>query len=92
MPKTTLKKLAAILGLSTATVSKALKNYPDINADTKKRVINLATSLNYQPNSMAQGLRNKESKLIGLIIPEIVHHFFSNIISGVSRLLKKEAI
>ena len=82
MPKTTLKKLAAILGLSTATVSKALKNYPDINADTKKRVINLATSLNYQPNSMAQGLRNKESKLIGLIIPEIVHHFFSNIIFG----------
>ena len=38
MPKTTLKKLAAILGLSTATVSKALKNYPDINADTKKEL------------------------------------------------------
>jgi len=56
MPRTTLKKLAAILGLSPATVSKALKNYPDINADTKKRVIDLATSLNYQPNSLAQGL------------------------------------
>ena len=89
MPRTTLKKLAAILGLSPATVSKALKNYPDINADTKKRVIDLATSLNYQPNSLAQGLRNKESKIIGLIIPEIVHHFFSNIISGCIKAAEK---
>ena len=82
MTKVTLKKLAEILGLSPATVSKALKNYPDINENTKKRVLDLATSLNYQPNSLAQGLRNKESKIIGLVIPEIVHHFFSSIISG----------
>lgn len=89
MPKTTLKNLAAILGLSTATVSKALKNYPDINADTKKRVVELAASLNYQPNSLAQGLRNQESKIIGLIVPEIVHHFFSNIISGCIKAAEK---
>lgn len=89
MPKTTLKHLAEILGLSPATVSKALKNYPDINENTKKRVRELAESLNYQPNSLAQGLRNKESKIIGLVIPEIVHHFFSNIISGVIKAAEK---
>ena len=82
MPKPTLKKLATILGISTATVSKALKNYPDINEDTKKRVVELAASLNYQPNALAQGLRNKESKIIGLVIPEIVHDFFSKVILG----------
>lgn len=89
MPKPTLKKLAKILGISTATVSKALKNYPDINEHTKKRVLELAASLNYQPNALAQGLRNKESKIVGLIVPEIVHDFFSNIIDGVIRTAEK---
>ena len=90
MPKPTLKKLAKILGLSPATVSKALKNYPDINENTKKRVLDLAASLNYQPNALAQGLRNKESKIVGLVIPEIAHDFFSNIISGVIKAAEKK--
>jgi len=83
MPKITLKKIAATLGISPATVSKALKDYPDISKDTKIKVKALAESLNYKPNSFAQSLRNQESKIIGLIIPKIVHHFFSNIINGV---------
>ncbi|NOY48843.1 MAG: LacI family transcriptional regulator [Chlorobi bacterium] len=83
MLKVTLKKIAATLGVSTATVSKALKDYPDISEKTKKKVKSLAASLNYKPNSFAQSLRNQESKIIGLIIPTIVHHFFSNIIYGV---------
>ena len=80
MQKVTLKLIANMLGISVATVSKALKNYPDINKDTKTKVVNLAKSLNYKPNSFAQSLRNQESKVIGIIIPEIVHYFFSNII------------
>lgn len=83
MQKVTLKVLAKNLGLSVATVSKALKNYPDINKETKSRVLELAETLNYKPNSFAQSLRNQESKIIGLIIPDIVHYFFSNIIKGV---------
>jgi LacI family transcriptional regulator, galactose operon repressor len=83
MPKVTLKKIASTLGISTATVSKALKDYPDISEKTKEKVRSLAKSLNYKPNSFAQSLRNQESKIIGLIIPTIVHHFFSNIINGV---------
>lgn len=83
MYKVTLKKIASTLGISIATVSKALKDYPDISEKTKVNVKNLAKSLNYTPNSFAQSLRNQESKIIGLIIPTIVHHFFSNIINGV---------
>lgn len=83
MPKVTLKYIAEQLNISSATVSKALKDYPDVNPITKRKVLELATQLEYSPNSIAQSLRNQESKIIGLIIPQIVHHFFSNIIKGV---------
>lgn len=83
MPNVTLKKIAETLGMSTATVSKALKDYPDISRETKQKVKALAEELNYKPNSFAQSLRNQKSKIIGLITPQIVHHFFANIIKGV---------
>lgn len=83
MAQVTLKQIAEILGISVTTVSKALKDYTDVSQDTKKKVKELATSLNYQPNAMALSLRNQESKTIGLIIPEISHPFFGNVIDGV---------
>ena len=83
MSKVTLKKIAETLGISTATASKALKDYSDISDKTKTRVKQLAEKLNYKPNSFAQSLRNQESRIIGLIAPQIVHHFFANIIKGV---------
>ena len=89
MSKVTLKKIAETLDLSTATVSKALKDYSDISLETKLKVRALADSLNYKPNPFAQSLRNKESKIIGLIIPEIVHDFFANIILGVTKTAEK---
>jgi LacI family transcriptional regulator len=83
MKETTLKEIAETLGISITTVSKALKNYPDVSEKTRKAVIALADELNYTPNSFAVNLRTKESKTIGLIIPEVVHHFFSNVINGI---------
>ncbi len=83
MKTTTLKEIATMLGISITTVSKALKNYPDVSPKTKKAVLDLAEQLNFTPNSFAVNLRTKESKTIGLIVPEVVHHFFSNIIKGV---------
>ncbi len=83
MKATTLKEIATMLGISITTVSKALKDYPDVSAKTKKAVKDLAEQLNFTPNSFAVNLRTKESKTIGLIIPEVVHHFFSNVIKGV---------
>lgn len=83
MKDITLKEIAAKLGVSITTVSKALKNYPDVSEKTKKAVIELAQKLHYTPNSFAVNLRTKESKTIGLIIPEVMHHFFSNIINAI---------
>lgn len=83
MKETTLKEIATRLGISITTVSKALKNYTDVSPKTKKAVLDLAKELHYSPNSFAVNLRTKESKTIGLIIPEVVHHFFSNVINGI---------
>jgi len=83
MKNTTLKEIAETLGISITTVSKALKNYPDVSEKTRNAVIALAEELQYTPNSFAVNLRTKESKTIGLIIPEVVHHFFSGIVNGI---------
>lgn len=83
MEKITLKILAEKLGLSAGTVSKALKDYPDISIKTKIKVVALAEKLNFKPNSVAQSLRNNKTRIIGLIIPDIINHFFSHIIKGV---------
>ena len=83
MKETTLKQIAETLGISITTVSKALKNYPDVSEKTKQSVLDLANNLQYTPNSFAVNLRMKESKTIGLIIPEVVHHFFSSVVNGI---------
>ena len=81
--QTTIRDIAEQLGLSTSTVSRALKDHPDISPETKKAVRELALRLNYRPNAMAISLRNSKSNIIGVIIPEVVHHFFSQVISGI---------
>lgn len=83
MKNITLKEIATTLGISITTVSKALKDYSDVSEKTKKAVKELAENLNYTPNSFAVNLRTKESKTIGLIIPEVTHHFFANIIKAI---------
>ncbi|MGB0523099.1 MAG: LacI family DNA-binding transcriptional regulator [Flammeovirgaceae bacterium] len=79
----TLKDIAQHLGVSVATVSRALKDFPDIGEETKQAVKKLAEEWNYRPNTMAISLRKKKSKVIGVLVPEIVHHFFSSVISGI---------
>ena len=83
MKATTLKEIAVRLGISITTVSKALKDYADVSPKTKKAVLELAEELHYSPNNFALYLKTQESKTIGLIIPEVVHHFFSNVINGI---------
>jgi LacI family transcriptional regulator len=86
MSKVSLIKISKILGMSKSTVSKALNNYADVSPGTRKKVQDLANELNYKPNVFAQNLRSQESKIIGLIIPEIVHYFFSTILLGVTKI------
>lgn len=83
MQKANLKIIAKTLGISVSTVSKALNNYPDVSKKTRDLVANLAQKLNYTPNAFAVNLRTKESKTIGVIIPTMVHYFFSSIIEGI---------
>lgn len=82
----TIKDIARELKISPSTVSRALKNHPDISPATKKAVRELAERLDYQPNSVALSLRKSKTFTIGVIIPEIVHHFFSTVISGIEEV------
>ncbi len=79
----TIKDIARELSISPSTVSRALKDHPDISVETKKAVNALADKLNYQPNIVALNLRQKKTNTIGVIIPEVVHFFFSTVISGI---------
>jgi len=79
----TIKDIAKELGVSPSTVSRALKDHPDISQDTKKQINELAKNLNYQPNTVALSLRQSKTNTLGIIIPEIAHFFFSAVISGI---------
>ncbi len=85
-PKLTLKQIARELEVSISTVSKALKDSPEIGEDTKQKIKAFAKLYNYKPNNIALSLKNKKTKTIGIIIPEIVHHFFTTVISGVEQV------
>lgn len=82
----TIKDLAKALGISPSTVSRALKDHPDISPETKKAVRDLAEKLNYHPDPIALSLKKKQSRVIGVMVPEIVHYFFSTVISGIEDL------
>ncbi len=82
----TIKDLARILNVSVSTVSRALKDHPDISEKTKKAVVELAEKLNYRPNELALSLKKRKSHIIGVMVPEMVHHFFSSVIGGIESI------
>ena len=84
--KVTLKQIAKELDVSISTVSKSLKDSSEISEDTRLKVQAFAKLYNYKPNNIALSLKNKKTKTIGVIIPEIVHHFFATVISGVENI------
>jgi LacI family transcriptional regulator len=79
----TIKDIAKALNISASTVSRALKDHPDISRETKDAVNSLASKLRYKPNAVALSLKNSRTNTIGVIVPEIVHYFFSSVISGI---------
>jgi LacI family transcriptional regulator len=82
----TIKDIARELGVSPSTVSRALKDHPDISQATKIQVRELVEKLRYKPNAVALSLRSRKSHTIAVVIPEIVHHFFSSVISGIEKV------
>jgi LacI family transcriptional regulator len=79
----TIHDIARELNISASTVSRALKDNPRISLKTKEKIRAMAASLGYQPNTLASNLRNKKSNTIGIVVPLIIRHFFSSVISGV---------
>jgi LacI family transcriptional regulator len=86
----TIKDIAKKLNLSASTVSRALRNLPEINAETRKRVASEAKRMNYHPNLMAQSLRNRQSNTIGVVVPDLELNFFSSCISGMQETCLKK--
>ncbi len=82
----TIKDIAEKLGISPSTVSRSLKDHPDISIKTRNAVKELAKLLGYKPNLIALNLKNSRTNTIGLIVPEVEHHFFSTIINGIEEV------
>ncbi len=79
----TIKDIAKELNISVSTVSRALAGNPLVKPSTKAAVIELAEKLNYQPNYTALSLRNNTTNTLGVIIPQLVHEFFSMVVRGI---------
>jgi LacI family transcriptional regulator len=87
--KVTLKKISDLLSISISTVSRALKDHPDISLETRTKVKELAEMLDYQPNAYAINLRTNVSKVLGLIVPAISNNFYDSFISEVEKEARK---
>ena len=79
-----LKDIAQDLGLSVVTISKVLRNHPDIGEQTRKRVLKRMKELNYQPNFAARSLITGRTWTIGLVVPDLLHPFFAQIAKAIS--------
>ncbi|SCY42786.1 transcriptional regulator, LacI family [Nonlabens sp. Hel1_33_55] len=88
--KLTLKKIAQDLNVSISTVSKALRDSHEISVETRDKIKDYAKKYNYKPNNIALSLKNQKTKKIGIIIPEIVHHFFATVISGIEKVANEK--
>jgi DNA-binding LacI/PurR family transcriptional regulator len=84
--QTTIMDIASALNISKSTVSRALQGHSDINANTRKAVLDMALQLDYQPNLLALGLARSRSYTIGIIVPEFINSFFPYIIIGAQQV------
>lgn len=81
--RTSLKDLANELGVSIATVSRALRSSPEIGKEMQVRVKELAKRLNYRPNPFAQSLRKEAPRMIGVVVPNLVTHYYAAVLDGI---------
>lgn len=86
----TLKKISEILGISISTVSRALKDHPDISKKTKQKINELAETLDYEPNALAVNLKARNTKLFVVIVPNLDKFFYGSFLSGIEEECQKE--
>ena len=84
--KATLKQIAKELNVSVSTVSKALNDRPEISEQTKIKIKEYAKLKNYKPNIIGLNLKNRKTKTIGVIIPDILNSFFAKVFSGIEKV------
>ncbi len=82
----TIKDIAKLLGISKSTVSRALSEHLDVNTETRKKILEVAQKMNYQPNTIALNLKQQRTNTIGVIIPETMNRFFTKAIAGIQRI------
>lgn len=85
----TLKKISVQLNLSISTISRALKNHPDISENTKRKVKELAALMEYEPNAYAVNLKTNKSKVFGIVVPAISNLFYDSFIAAVEEVARK---
>lgn len=85
----TIKDIARLVGVSSSTVSRALKDHPDISQKTKDSIKAVANSMNYRPSQVALSLRLKKSKIIGVLLPKIYSFFYPSVVNGIEEVVNK---
>jgi LacI family transcriptional regulator len=86
---TTIQDIAHELGLSAMTVSRALNHHPDVKTETRQRILALAAERRYRPNRWARSLVTRRSQIVGVVIPDISHSFFSEITRGIQDVIEQ---
>ncbi len=87
--RTSLKDIAQVLGVSIATVSRALRDSPEIGLEMQEKVKKLAREMNYRPNPFAQSLRKEAPKVIGVVMPNMVSHYYAAVLDGIEDEARK---
>src|ERR1041385_7011912 len=79
----TLEDIARALNVSKMTVSRAINNHPEISSEKRARILATAQKMKYRPNQFARALMTKQSYLIGIVVPDLMHSYFAEICRGV---------
>lgn len=87
MKRATLKEVAQLAGVSTATVSNVINGKKYVSSEVKKQVFSVMQALNYQPNTIAKSLRKQESRIVGLLISDVANPFFASVARGIEKEL-----
>jgi len=82
--RVTLSDIAERMGLTKVSISKALRDHPDISSETKKRVKELAQKMGYAPNRLARSLTTDKTSTLGVVVPKIAHNFFADALAGIN--------
>ncbi len=84
--RATLNDIAKILKLTKVSISKALRDHPDISEATKQKVKEVAQELGYRPNLIARSLTSSKTKTLGVVVPKIAHNFFAHVVAGIQQV------